>query len=186
MYSRCAAGISVLCEPSHFGGDYDHLATVASSTHLPVLCKDFIIDEVQAYAARYFGADAFLLMLSILDDTSYVHLAGIAESLGMDVLTEVINEEEAVRSSRLGTKIFGVNHRNLHDLSIDLTRSARLVRLAPADAAVVSESGIRFIETVPQLGGHSDGLLVESQVTSQPDIDLAARSWCTRRTRCAD
>ncbi|OIR44236.1 hypothetical protein BJP08_01555 [Corynebacterium sp. NML140438] len=102
MYSHYAAGISVLCEPSRFGGDYDHLATVASSTDLPVLCKDFIIDEIQVCAARYFGADAILLMLSILDDTSYAHLAGIAESLGMDVLTEVINKEEAVRSSRLG------------------------------------------------------------------------------------
>ena len=175
VYSRDAAGISVLCEPSHFGGDYDHLATVASSTHLPVLCKDFIIDEVQVYAARYFGADAILLMLSILDDASYAHLAGVAESLGMDVLTEVISEEEAERATRLGAKIFGVNHRNLHDLSIDLTRSARLARLAPADAVVVSESGIRDVETVRQLGGHSDGFLVGSQLTSQPDIDLAAR-----------
>lgn len=104
VYSRYAAGSSVLCEPLRFGGDYDHLATVASSTHLPVLCKDFIIDEVQVYAARYFGADAILLMLSILDDASYAHLAGIAESLGMDVLTEVISEEEAVRASRLGPR----------------------------------------------------------------------------------
>ena len=175
VYSRYAAGISVLCEPSRFGGDYDHLATVASSTHLPVLCKDFIIDEVQVYAARYFGADAILLMLSILDDASYAHFSGLAESLGMDVLTEVISEEEAVRARRLGARIFGVNHRNLHDLSIDLTRSKRLARLAPADAAVVSESGIRSVETVRQLGGHSDGFLVGSQLTSQPDIDLAAR-----------
>lgn len=175
VYSRYAAGISVLCEPSRFGGDYDHLATVASSTHLPVLCKDFIIDEIQVYAARYFGADAILLMLSILDDASYAHLAGVAESLGMDVLTEVINEEEAERATRLGARIFGVNHRNLHDLSIDLTRSARLARLAPADAVVVSESGIRDVETVRQLSGHSDGFLVGSQLTSQPDIDLAAR-----------
>lgn len=175
VYSRYAAGTSVLCEPSRFGGDYDHLATVASSTHLPVLCKDFIIDEVQVYAARYFGADAILLMLSILDDASYAHLAGVAESLGMDVLTEVINEEEAERATRLGARIFGVNHRNLHDLSIDLTRSARLARLAPADAVVVSESGIRDVETVRQLSGHSDGFLVGSQLTSQPDIDLAAR-----------
>lgn len=157
MYSRYAADISVLCEPSRFGGDYDHLATVASSTHLPVLCKDFIIDEIQVCAAHYFGADAILLMLSILDDASYAHLAAIAESLGMDVLTEVISEEAAVRASRLGAKIFGVNHRNLHDLSIDLTRSARLARLAPADAAVVSESGIRFIETVPSSAGTRTG-----------------------------
>ena len=175
VYSRYAAGISVLCEPDRFGGDYDHLATVASTTHLPVLCKDFIVDEVQVYAARYYGADAILLMLSVLDDEEYTHLSDLAESLGMDVLTEVIDEEEAKRAATLGAKIFGVNHRNLHDLSIDLTRSARLAKLAPADAVVVSESGIRDVETVRQLGAHSDGFLVGSQLTSQPDIDLAAR-----------
>lgn len=175
VYSRYAAGISVLCEPDRFGGDYDHLATVASTTHLPVLCKDFIVDEIQVYAARYYGADAILLMLSVLDDEEYTHLSNLADSLGMDVLTEVIDEDEARRAAKLGAKIFGVNHRNLHDLSIDLTRSARLAKLAPADAVVVSESGIRDVETVRQLGAHSDGFLVGSQLTSQPDIDLAAR-----------
>ena len=178
VYSRSrnlAAGISVLCEPDRFGGDYDHLATVAATTHLPVLCKDFIIDEVQVYAARYYGADAILLMLSVLDDATYTHLAALADSLGMDVLTEVIDEDEAKRAARLGATIFGVNHRNLHDLSIDLSRSARLATLAPADAAVVSESGIRTAETVRQLGAHSDGFLVGSQLTSQPDVDLAVR-----------
>lgn len=175
VYSRYAAGISVLCEPDRFGGDYDHLATVASTTHLPVLCKDFIIDEVQVYAARYYGADAILLMLSVLDDEEYTRLSTLADSLGMDVLTEVIDEEEAKRATTLGAQIFGVNHRNLHDLSIDLTRSAQLAKLAPTDAVVVSESGIRDVETVRQLGAHSDGFLVGSQLTSQPDIDLAAR-----------
>jgi len=172
VYSRYASAISVLCEPDYFGGDYDHLATVAATTHLPVLCKDFIVDEVQIYAARYFGADAVLLMLSVLSDEEYAHLASVAESLRMDVLTEVIDEEEA---ARLGAKIFGVNHRNLHDLSIDLDRSARLAALAPDGAVVVAESGIRDAATVRWLGGHSDGFLVGSQLTSQPDIDRACR-----------
>ena len=175
IYSRYAAGISVLCEPDYFGGDYDHLATVAATTHLPVLCKDFIIDEVQIYAARYFGADAILLMLSVLDDDQYTHLASVAASLHMDVLTEVIDEDEAARASRLGAKIFGVNHRNLHDLTIDLDRSARLAALAPDGAVVVAESGIRDVQTVRRLAGHADAFLVGSQLTSQPDIDRAAR-----------
>lgn len=178
VYSRPAhraAGISVLCEPERFGGDYDHLAAVAATTHLPVLCKDFIVDEVQVYAARYFGADAILLMLSVLDDAAYTRLADLADALGMDVLTEVIDEEEAARATRLGARIFGVNHRNLHDLTIDLDRSARLAALAPEDAVVVSESGIRDVATVRRLGGHSDGFLVGSQLTGQPDIDLACR-----------
>lgn len=176
VYSRYASGISVLCEPDRFGGDYDHLATVASTTHLPVLCKDFIIDEVQIHAARYFGADAILLMLSVLSDEEYAALARVAESYSLDILTEVIDEEETGRALRLGAKIIGVNHRNLHDLSIDLSRSARLAALVPEDTVVVSESGIRDAETVRQLGGHSNGFLVGSQLTSQPDIDLAART----------
>ena len=175
VYSKYASGISVLCEPDRFGGDYDHLATVASTTHLPVLCKDFIIDEVQIHAARYFGADAILLMLSVLSDEEYAALAAVAEGYGLDILTEVIDEEETERALRLGAKIIGVNHRNLHDLSIDLDRSARLAALAPDDAVVVSESGIRDAATVRRLGGHSNGFLVGSQLTSQPDIDRAAR-----------
>ena len=175
VYSRYASAISVLCEPDYFGGDYDHLATVASTTHLPVLCKDFIIDEVQIYAARYFGADAILLMLSVLSDDEYAHLAAVAASLRMDVLTEVIDEAEAARATALGARIFGVNHRNLHDLSIDLDRSARLAQLAPDGAVVVAESGIRDAATVRRLGGHADAFLVGSQLTSQPDIDRACR-----------
>ncbi|AZA12412.1 bifunctional indole-3-glycerol-phosphate synthase TrpC/phosphoribosylanthranilate isomerase TrpF [Corynebacterium gerontici] len=176
VYSRYAAGISVLCEPERFGGDYDHLATVASSTHLPVLCKDFIIDPVQVRAARYFGADAILLMLSVLDDTEYRTLAAEADRLGMDVLTEVIDEEEVARATALGAKIFGINHRNLHDLSIDLGRSARLAALVPDGAVVVSESGIREHRVVRELAGHSNAYLVGSHLTGQPDVDQAARS----------
>ena len=175
VYSKYASGISVLCEPDRFGGDYDHLATVASTTHLPVLCKDFIIDEVQIHAARYFGADAILLMLSVLSDEEYAALADVAARYDLDILTEVIDEEEVERAVRLGANIFGINHRNLHDLSIDLDRSARLAALLPDDAVVVSESGIRDAETVRRLGGHSNGFLVGSQLTSQPDVDLAAR-----------
>lgn len=176
IYSHYASGISVLCEPDRFGGDYDHLATVASSTHVPVLCKDFIIDIVQVHAARYYGADAILLMLSIVDDEEYLALAAEAERLGMDVLTEAITEEEVERALRLGAKILGINHRNLHDLSIDLSRSAELTVDVPEDVVVVSESGIRDVETVRQLSGHSNGFLVGSQLTSQPDIDRAART----------
>lgn len=175
IYSRYAAGISVLCEPDKFGGDYDHLATVANSTHLPVLCKDFIVDEVQVHAARYFGADAILLMLSVVSDQEYIALSEEAARLGMDVLTEAITEDEVGRALSLGAKIIGINHRNLHDLSIDLSRSKTLTGNVPDDIVIVSESGIRNSETVRQLGRHSNGFLVGSQLTGQPDVDLAAR-----------
>ncbi len=176
VYSRYASGISVLCEPDFFGGDYDHLATVSASSHIPVLCKDFIVDMVQVHAARYYGADAILLMLSVVDDEEYAALADEAARLGMDVLTEAITEEEVERALRLGAKILGINHRNLHDLSIDLSRSERLTRNIPEDVVVVSESGIRDAETVRRIGAHSNAFLVGSQLTGQEDIDRAARA----------
>ena len=175
IYSRYAAGISVLCEPSRFGGDYDHLATVAAVTQLPVLCKDFIVDISQIHAARYYGADAILLMMSVLSDEEYRTLAAAAARLNLDVLTEVIDETEVHRAVALGAKIFGVNHRNLHDLSIDLSRSTHLSQVIPQDAIVIAESGIRNNQTVRQLGSHVNGFLVGSQLTGQPDIDIAAR-----------
>ncbi|MDO4911086.1 MAG: bifunctional indole-3-glycerol-phosphate synthase TrpC/phosphoribosylanthranilate isomerase TrpF [Corynebacterium sp.] len=175
VYSRYAAGISVLCEPERFHGDYDHLATVAASTHLPVLCKDFIIDPVQVRAARHYGADAILLMLSVLSNQEYAELAAVAESYNLDILTEVVDEEEMARAEKLGAKIIGVNHRNLHDLSIDLGRSAKLAKLLPEGALLVAESGIRDHRTVVELAGHSDAFLVGSQLTGTPDVDEACR-----------
>lgn len=183
IYSRYAAAISVLCEPDHFRGDYTHLATVAASTHLPVLCKDFIIDPVQIHAARYFGADAVLLMLSVLNDAEYRELADAAEALGLDVLTEVVTEEEVRRAVHLRARIIGINHRNLHDLSIDLDRSRRLAALLPDDAVVVAESGIRDHRTVVEIGARAHGFLVGSQLTGQPDVDLACRELVFGRAK---
>lgn len=175
VYSRYASAISVLCEPDRFGGDYDHLATVAASTHLPVLCKDFIIDVAQVHAARYFGADAILLMLSVLQDSEYRSLAAEAERLGLDIITEVTTPKEVRRAAALGARIFGINHRDLNDLSIDLERSARLAPLVPDDAVVVAESGIRNHRTVQRLASHAHAFLVGSQLSGREDIDAAAR-----------
>lgn len=175
VYSRYASAISVLCEPERFGGDYDHLQTVALSTHLPVLCKDFIIDPIQVYAARYFGADAILLMMSIVDDETYSELKQLADSLGLDVLTEAITEEEVARAAAFGVDVIGINNRNLHDLTIDLDRTAQLAPHIPGGKVIVSESGIRDNHTVRQLGAHANAFLVGSQLTGTPDIDRACR-----------
>lgn len=175
VYSRYASAISVLCEPERFGGDYDHLQTVALSTHLPVLCKDFIIDPIQVYAARYFGADAILLMMSIVDDETYSELKQLADSLGLDVLTETITEEEVALATAFGVDVIGINNRNLHDLTIDLDRTAQLAPHIPAGKVIVSESGIRDNHTVRHLGAHANAFLVGSQLTGTPDIDRACR-----------
>lgn len=173
IYSRYADAISVLCEPTYFNGHYHHLRTVAMSTHLPVLCKDFIVDEVQVRAARYFGADAILLMLSVLSDAQYRHLAEIARSLNLDVLTETATENEVRRAINLGAKIIGINNRNLHDLSIDLTRTNRLRTLIPADRIVVAESGISSVQDIRSTDANA--FLVGSHLAQQPDVDMAIR-----------
>ncbi|MBV7364185.1 bifunctional indole-3-glycerol-phosphate synthase TrpC/phosphoribosylanthranilate isomerase TrpF [Actinomycetaceae bacterium TAE3-ERU4] len=176
IYSRYAAGISVLCEPDFFGGSYDHLATVAESTHLPVLCKDFIIDPIQILAARYYGADAILLMLSVLKDEEYRLLADLAQRLKLDVLTEVSTREELSRALKLKAKIIGINNRNLRNLSIDTARTRELAPQIPNDTVVLSESGIRSHNDVVELGRYVSGFLVGSSLTSQKDIDLACRN----------
>jgi len=175
VYSRYAAGISVLCEPDFFNGDYDHLATVHRSTYLPVLCKDFIVDKVQIQAARYFGADAILLMLSVLTDEEYTQLSNFAHTLNLDVLTEVITEEEMTRATRLGAKIIGINNRNLNDLSVDISRTEALTRFAPTGVRLISESGIRTKKDIDRLGSVVDGFLVGTNLVRKGDVDTNAR-----------
>ncbi|MGQ4495250.1 bifunctional indole-3-glycerol-phosphate synthase TrpC/phosphoribosylanthranilate isomerase TrpF [Dermabacteraceae bacterium P13095] len=183
VYSRYAAGISVLCEPDFFGGSYLHLATVAASTHLPVLCKDFIVDEAQLYAARLAGADAALLMLSVLTDEEYARLADCADSLGLDVLTEVSDESEMARALSHGAKIIGINNRDLRDLSIDTGRTLALAGRVAEDTVLLSESGIRSHRDVRALAPHVSGFLVGSQLTGQPDIDAACRELLYGETK---
>lgn len=175
IYSKYASAISVLCEPEYFGGDLEDLAAVSASTHLPVLCKDFIIDPTQLVAARYFGADAALLMLSVLDDDQYRMLAQTANDLGLDVLTEAATDEELDRALNLGAKIIGINHRNLHDLSIDIERSRRMAPRIPAGTVIVAESGIRDHRTLREIAPHVSAFLVGSQLSRQSDVDRAVR-----------
>ena len=97
-YTPYAAGISVLTDEKYFQGNYDYLAYVTERVEQPVLNKDFFVNEYQVYLARYFNADAILLMLSVLDDETYSKLAALADSLALDILTEVSNEEEMPRA----------------------------------------------------------------------------------------
>ena len=113
--------------------------------------------------------------MSIVDDDTYGELKALADELGLDVLTEAITEDEVDRAVNFGVDIIGINNRNLHDLSIDLGRTERLARHVPDGKAIVSESGIRDNATVRRLGAHAHAFLVGSQLTSQEDIDRAAR-----------
>lgn len=132
IYQHYASAISVLTDEKYFQGASIFCRSLASAPQ-PILCKDFIIDPYQIYLARYYQADACLLMLSVLDDEQYRQLSAVAHSLKMGVLTEVSNDEERERAIALGAKVVGINNRDLRDLSIDLNRTRQLApKLATA------------------------------------------------------
>ena len=179
QYAPYAAAVSVLTEPDRFNGSFDDLAAVREVVDVPVLCKDFIVDEVQVLAARSLGADAVLLMLSVVPDDVYRELADLAADLGMDVLTEVSTPQEMHRASALGAEVIGINNRDLRTLETDLARTEEMAPLAPAGVVLVGESGVGAPEDVRRLSGLVDALLVGSSLSGAPDPAEAARELAT-------
>ena len=179
QYAPYAAAVSVLTEPDRFNGSFEDLAAVREVVDVPVLCKDFIVDEVQVLAARSLGADAVLLMLSVVPDDVYRELAELAHSLGMEVLTEVSTPQEMYRASALGAEVIGINNRDLRTLETDLARTEEMAPLAPAGVVLVGESGVSAPEDVRRLSGLVDALLVGSSLSGAPDPAEAARELAT-------
>jgi len=175
-YAQYADCISVLTDEKFFQGSYDYLAYVRSKVQQPLLHKDFIIDPYQIYLGRLQGADAVLLMLSVLNDLQYLELAKVAKSLQMTILTEVSNEQETLRAVALGAELIGINNRDLRDLSTNLDTSFRLAQLIPAGICIVSESGIYTNQQVRHLSKVADAFLVGSSLMAQPDLADACRA----------
>jgi indole-3-glycerol phosphate synthase len=147
-----ACAISVLTDETHFGGSIADLRAVRSSTNLPILRKDFIIDPIQIYEAAIAGADAVLLIVAALDDDVLGDLREIAEDqLGLDALVEVHTSVEMRRALNAGAKVIGVNNRNLQTFQVSLETSERLIAEAPRDRIMVSESGLRDAESLRRL-----------------------------------
>lgn len=182
-YQHYAAGISVLTDNAYFQGAFEYVKEIRSLLTQPILCKDFFIDPYQIHLARYMGADAILLMLSVLDDEKYVALAKVARQYSMDILTEVSNDEELERALALDAKIIGINNRDLRDLSIDLNTTKRFAPKIGDDRIIISESGISTHQQVTELSPFVDGFLVGSSLMSQPDIDLACRELVFGQTK---
>ncbi|WP_287790099.1 bifunctional indole-3-glycerol-phosphate synthase TrpC/phosphoribosylanthranilate isomerase TrpF [Atlantibacter sp.] len=176
VYKHHASAISVLTDEKYFQGSFDFLPIVSQIAPQPVLCKDFIIDAYQIYLARFYQADACLLMLSVLDDEQYRQLAAVAHSLNMGVLTEVSNEEELERAIALEAKVVGINNRDLRDLSIDLDRTRQLAPRLGASVTVISESGINSYAQVRELSHFASGFLIGSALMGQDDLNAAVRS----------
>ncbi|QOL24675.1 bifunctional indole-3-glycerol-phosphate synthase TrpC/phosphoribosylanthranilate isomerase TrpF [Thalassotalea sp. LPB0316] len=175
IYDKYAAGISVLTDEKYFQGKYEYLKTVCETVDCPVLNKDFFFEPYQVYLARHLGADAILLMLSVLTDQEYIELAKIAERYQMAILTEISNTEEMARAIKLNAKLIGINNRNLRDLSTDISRTFDYAPHLPDGTLVISESGIYTNAQVRELAPAVDGFLVGSSIMAQADIDLACR-----------
>jgi indole-3-glycerol phosphate synthase len=138
-----AQAISVLTDIDFFQGHLRYLMQVREAVKLPVLRKDFVIDELQIDEAHAHGADAILLIAAILDENQLREFRLAAEGFGMDVLVEVHDEPELELALKAGSKLIGINNRNLHDFSMDLGATFRLKKLIPTGIPVVSESGLR-------------------------------------------
>ncbi|MNB62104.1 Tryptophan biosynthesis protein TrpCF [compost metagenome] len=175
VYKHHASAISVLTDEKYFQGSFDFLPIVSQIAPQPILCKDFIIDAYQIWLARFYQADACLLMLSVLDDEQYRQLAAVAHSLNMGVLTEVSNEEELERAIALKAKVVGINNRDLRDLSIDLNRTRQLAPRLGAGVTVISESGINTYAQVRELSHFANGFLIGSALMSHDDLNAAIR-----------
>ncbi|KAA8730031.1 bifunctional indole-3-glycerol-phosphate synthase TrpC/phosphoribosylanthranilate isomerase TrpF [Ewingella americana] len=175
VYKDHASAISVLTDEKYFQGSFDFLPLVSNAVTQPVLCKDFIIDPYQIYLARYYQADAILLMLSVLSDEQYVQLSAVAHSLKLGILTEASNEEELDRAVQLKARVVGINNRDLRDLSIDLDRTRQLAPRVPHGVTVISESGINTYGQIRELSRFANGFLIGSALMSEPDLSAAVR-----------
>jgi indole-3-glycerol phosphate synthase/phosphoribosylanthranilate isomerase len=164
-YANVADAVSVLTEPEFFGGDLWHLAQVRATTNVPILRKDFILGPEEVREARAFGADAVLLMLSVLDDAGWRTCFDQCRALGMDALTEVHDASELERALALGAPIIGINNRNLKTLEVDLAVTERLASRIPSDRLVVSESGIAGRADVVRLAPRVDGFLIGTRLS---------------------
>lgn len=174
-YASFATAISVLTNKSFFGGSFAHLRRVSQTVQKPVLCKDIIIDPYQVALARLYGADAILLMLSVLDDATYLQCCALAHDLNMGVLTEIYTEEELERAKRLGSKVIGINHRNLNTLVIDNDRITKLVSKLPKDRIIIAESGLTSHRQIHHLAQYVDGFLIGSALSRSDNIELKMR-----------
>lgn len=137
-----ASAISVLTEPEFFKGSDMYLAQIRENVQLPILRKDFIIDEYQIYEAKNIGADAILLICEILEEQTFKKFLELAHSLGLSVLAEAHNEEQVSMAAAAGAGIIGINNRDLTNFKVDINTSLRLAKLIPDGVIFVSESGI--------------------------------------------
>ncbi|CAL4042788.1 Tryptophan biosynthesis protein TrpCF [Buchnera aphidicola (Tetraneura ulmi)] len=176
IYKKYASAISVVTDEKFFQGSFEYIPIIKSYLHQPILCKDFFIDPYQIYLARYYGSDAILLMLSVLEDNQYLILSEIAKSMNMSVLTEIHNENELKRAIKLNASIIGINNRNLHDFSIDINITKKLSIKTPDSKVLISESGIKNYNQIRKLSKLVDGFLIGTHIMTSLKPENTIRS----------
>jgi indole-3-glycerol phosphate synthase len=151
LYNKNADAISVLTEEDFFQGKGKYLTQVKEKVDIPVLRKDFIIDEYQIFEAKLLKADAILLICRIMDEDKLKHFINLAYGLGLECLVEVHNEEDVNKALKAGARIIGVNNRDLETFTVDLKNTEKLIGLMPDDIVKVSESGINTYDDMKYL-----------------------------------
>lgn len=164
-----ADALSVLTDQMFFSGHIDHLRDVRRAVDVPILCKDFFVDVKQVRLARSAGADACLLMMSVLPDENLLELKQAIESWGMDALIEVQNISEVERALRLSPKIVGINNRDLNDFSMNTKNSAQLCDQFPDEICVISASGVTQPGDVTSYPDRINGVLIGTSLMQAKD-----------------
>jgi indole-3-glycerol phosphate synthase len=181
QYARAgAACLSVLTDRDYFQGHADYLKAARRSCALPVLRKDFMVDAYQVYEARYWGADAILLIVAALSDAQLAELETVAFQLGMDVLVEIHDGDELDRALKLQSPLLGINNRNLRTFETSLQTTLDLLPRVPSDRLLITESGILAPSDVTLMREHGvHGFLVGEAFMRQPDPGQALQSLFT-------
>jgi indole-3-glycerol phosphate synthase len=189
LYQRGgAAAISVLTEPCFFDGSLEHLAAVRAAVQLPLLRKDFVVEEYQLFEACAAGADAILLIVGALEQRDLIDLRARAEAMGLAALVEVHDEEELSRALDAGAGIVGVNNRDLRTLSVDVSASAGLAARIPRHVVAVSESGLKSRRDLDELAAQGyRAFLIGERFMTDPDPATALNELIIARvsTRCS-
>ncbi len=174
-----ACAMSVLTDEQYFGGSILDLVSIRAITALPLLCKDFIIDEIQIYEAAAVGADAVLLIATALDDAALTKLRATAEDeLGLDAVVEVHTSEELRRAVAAGATVIGVNNRDLRTFRTSLETSERLIAEAPRDRVMISESGLQRPASLRHLRALGFcGFLIGEALMRAPDPEAALHDF---------
>lgn len=174
-YERAgASAISCLTEPFWFKGRDEYLAEISNAVKIPVLRKDFTVDEYMIYQAKTLGASAVLLICSILSKEQLSEYLGIAHSLGLSALVEAHDEDEVRTALSVGAGIIGVNNRDLRTFTVDINNSARLRKLVPPEILFVSESGIKTAADIEALRSNgTNAVLIGETLMRSPDKKAA-------------